>query len=512
MEDLRGPVVPSQLNYSSALPVAISSTSNRRIYYPDNGETFGPGQVGQIRMKINSDTLMDFTHSYFQMKFVNKSKAANGVTPYNKCALDWGVPFISRLQIQSQGQDLEDIQEYHRLHSMMMEIQGSAVNFGEWSSTYGPDSFQFANATAAPVVVVAPTANTHDATAAGVIAAGDGGGGAPALAAAALKIIVDDLTAKTQAAINAVIGEVTANKHGVNNKDEALTETTLNFPLVSMIFNLEKYFPLILTKAGIDVIFHTAPPNEVMCVPTTHFPNYEITGVRFIAHEVQLDAAFYKRLRDSVGASEGVLTLAGTTFKHYLNNINPTGPEDITIATRVSSLKALLSRASPRQAGNATMALAGHNIFNQTAAGGQYQYRVGSVLYPASAVQVKDSNIGEMVQEVRKAFGTIGTTDNGTLLSGAALKLKAANVDGATAVGNKPGELRPVFTFGYDFEGFSKTATQSGINVGDKALNVQIQLQHNYDHANTGDYRLDTYAMCDCMLYISYEGGIITQI
>jgi len=406
---------------------------------------------------------------------------------------------------------------------MMMEIQGSAVNFGEWSSTYGPDSFQFANATAAAVTVTAPTAARYAAAelakiansnTAVVTAAGGGGPGITAAGVAALKAILDDLTAHTQAAVNAVIGEVTANKHGVNNKDEALTETTLNFPLVSMIFNLEKYFPLILTKAGIDVIFHTAPPNEVMCVPTTHFPNYEITGVRFIAHEVQLDAAFYTRLRDSVGASEGVLTLAGTTFKHYLNNINPTGPEDITIATRVSSLKALLSRASPRQAGNLTMALAGHNIFNHTPAGGQYQYRVGSVLYPASAVQVKDSNIGEMVQEVRKAFGTIGTTDNGTMLSGAALIQKACNVDGvkAGAIGNKPGELRPVFTFGYDFEGFSKTATQSGINVGDKALNVQIQLQHNYDHANTGDYRLDTYAMCDCLLYISYEGGILTQI
>ena len=256
-----------------------------------------------------------------------------------------------------------------------------------------------------------------------------------------------------------------------------------------------------------------------MCVPAGHTANYEITGVRFLAHEVQLDAAFYKRLRDSVGASEGVLTLAGTTFKHYLNNINPTGPEDITIATRVSSLKALLSRASPRQSGPSTMALAGHNIFNHTAAGGQYQYRVGSVLYPASAVLVNDNNIGEMVQEVRKAFGTIGTYDNGTLLSGAALKLTAADVTGATGggvggthKGNKPGELRPVFTFGYDFEGFSKTATQSGINIGDKALNVQIQLQHNYDVAKAGPYRLDTYAMCDCLLYISYEGGIVTQI
>ena len=40
-EDLRGQVVPQQLNYSSALPIAIESRSNRRLFYPNNGTDFG---------------------------------------------------------------------------------------------------------------------------------------------------------------------------------------------------------------------------------------------------------------------------------------------------------------------------------------------------------------------------------------------------------------------------------------------------------------------------------------
>ena len=94
-EDLRGPVVPQQLNYSSALPVAIEARSNRRLFYPSNGEVFGPSKNQQIRMNINSDSLIDFTHSYFKMTLTNKHTGGVG--------LDKGLPFIQRIQIQSDG-------------------------------------------------------------------------------------------------------------------------------------------------------------------------------------------------------------------------------------------------------------------------------------------------------------------------------------------------------------------------------------------------------------------------
>ena len=93
-EDLRGQVVPQQLNYSSALPIAIESRSNRRLFYPNNGTVFSPTGTRQIRMNINSNSLLDFTHSYFQME------VATAETYTGTLAFDQGVPWIERVQIQ----------------------------------------------------------------------------------------------------------------------------------------------------------------------------------------------------------------------------------------------------------------------------------------------------------------------------------------------------------------------------------------------------------------------------
>ena len=117
---------------------------------------------------------------------------------------------------------------------------------------------------------------------------------------------------------------------------------------------------------------------------------------------------------------------------------------------------------------------------------------------------MSSAKIGENVQEVRKAFGTVGDYSHGTLL----------NYDNMTKIVDKStnitgcAEMKHVF--GYDFEGFSKTATESGLNLSDRALNVSIQM--NYVTKADEPVRLDTFAMCDCLLYIGIDGSISTRI
>ena len=246
--------------------------------------------------------------------------------------------------------------------------------------------------------------------------------------------------------------------------------------------------------------------------------DYEISDVRFVAHEVQLDATFYDRLRASVAQSNGVLTMAGTTYRHYLNFLNAGAGQDVTITTRVKSLKALLTRPQDQALvslpGSFTVS-AGQNVFMgqsatgttaATAAGskrGSYQYRIGSTLYPATAVLVDEDNIGEVVQEVRKAFGTIGDYGHGTLLNATNMSTQLDSVAPASA------GVQSAFVFGCDFESFSKTATESGINTSDRALNVSIQMIYpTIEHR----VRLDTYAMCDCLLYIGIDGRVTSRI
>ena len=75
----------------------------------------------------------------------------------------------------------------------------------------------------------------------------------------------------------------------------------------------------------------------------------------------------------------------------------------------------------------------------------------------------------------------------------------------------------------YDFETFAKSATESGINVSDRALPVSLQLKRKNaglavtDADGTGfspskAIRYDTFAMCDCIIYIDLMGRITTRI
>ena len=152
MTSMSSPVVPKQLNYNDVLPVAIESRSNKRTFEPTNGTVFGPDANRIIRLNINSDNLCDFTHSYLQFTVTNKTTitpatadAANLPASLNQTKisdsaamhLDFGMPFIKRLQILSGGQELEDIDEYGRLYSILLATQGNPEQENELSMNQG---------------------------------------------------------------------------------------------------------------------------------------------------------------------------------------------------------------------------------------------------------------------------------------------------------------------------------------------------------------------------------------
>ena len=146
------PVVPKQLNYNDVLPVAIESRSNKRTFEPTNGNVFSPDGNRIIRLNINSDNLCDFTHSYLQFTVTNKTTvtpatadaaafpASLNQTKISDSAamhLDFGMPFIKRLQILSGGQELEDIDEYGRLYSILMSAQSNPEQENDLSMNQG---------------------------------------------------------------------------------------------------------------------------------------------------------------------------------------------------------------------------------------------------------------------------------------------------------------------------------------------------------------------------------------
>lgn len=221
---------PKTLRYEqdAGLPVAIEARSNRRSFYPSNGQTFSPGGTNVIRMTLNSNSFLDFSHSYLQFELTNADQ---------RCQPDLGVPFFSRLQIMSGGQELEDIQEWSRLYSILLSAQGSRLNSDELSLTqHDPNVF----------------AEVEDFTA-------------------------DDAAGQTAANIgasaNAAANKAVAALNGVNPSLNPVVSAALgvagagvgtqiyNVPLMSAIFNIEKYmyFPLLLTDQGLDIYLWTGP-------------------------------------------------------------------------------------------------------------------------------------------------------------------------------------------------------------------------------------------------------------
>eukprot|EP01051_Picozoa_sp_SAG22_P020816 SAG22_NODE_4354_length_1293_cov_6.915410_1_plen_210_part_10 len=151
----QGPVVPKQLNYADVLPVAIESRSNKRTFEPTNGNTFSYNGNQVIRMNINSDNLCDFTHSYMQATLTNTSAKT--------LVLDTGVPWISRVQILSGGQELENIDAYNRIHSMLEAVQGNPNQAGEQSLTHNGKFPDLAAAAADTDVLPTITSGAGDA-------------------------------------------------------------------------------------------------------------------------------------------------------------------------------------------------------------------------------------------------------------------------------------------------------------------------------------------------------------
>lgn len=408
-------------------------------------------------MNLNSNSFLDFSHSYLQFTLTNKGG--------QDLQTDLGVPFFSRLQIMSGGQELEDIQEWSRLYATLLAAQGSKLNGDEHSLTHHDKDYMSPE-----------TALAADADDAAVITG------------------VNSRTLSSNPNVNKVVD-------GPEKIDDN-TSRTYNFSIMSAIFNVSKYFPLLLTDQGLDLYFTLNPAVDIgVWGDDPGGDGYELSNVKYIAHEVNLDDGFVNQMKASMQASGGLLSMSSTTYRYYQQQMTTAGQEDFNISCRVKSLKGMIVRPQ-------ATAVSGRERFNISTGSPckieEAQFRIGSVLYPQEAIKFSNTNKGELFQEIRKCFGTIGSYNHGTMLNNATVHQAADDAN----IGDS-GSTRSLFMIAYDFETFSKSATESGINVSDRALPVTLTIKKN--GAGVAG-RLDTWAMCDCIIYIDLMGKISTRI
>ena len=140
------------------------------------------------------------------------------------------------------------------------------------------------------------------------------------------------------------------------------------------------------------------------------------------------------------------------------------------------------------------------------------QFKVGSVLYPQEPIKFSADNAGEMYNEIRKCFGTIGSYNHGTMLNKTTF---TPTVNDATSYTPGAGNNRQLFVAAYDFETFAKSATESGLNTSDRAIPVSFTVKTTAVGAGAVDdlvVRYDVFAMADCILYINLAGKLSTRI
>ena len=66
-------VLPSNVDYTKILPLAVESRSHRRSFFPTNGQKFQSDGNNIIRVDISAQAFLDPKHSYLRFNFTNNS-------------------------------------------------------------------------------------------------------------------------------------------------------------------------------------------------------------------------------------------------------------------------------------------------------------------------------------------------------------------------------------------------------------------------------------------------------
>tara|TARA_R110000822_G_scaffold95742_1_gene218538 strand:- start:3133 stop:4542 length:1410 start_codon:yes stop_codon:yes gene_type:complete len=460
---------PKEVNYQDILPLALPSSSNRREFMPNNGQTFSPTGTNIIRIDVNADSMLDASHSYLRVKLKNIGTATHHLSPDNGC------PFIQRLRIESGGTTLEDIYGYNRLYNMLEYAQTS------------PDNFQSEN-----------SLNLNQNQAISYLGTG----------AATVPTWGDPIFNMTNYNCHTIPGGGVLVAGGAAESDSMV----YCIPLVSAIFNCEKYIPLILMNAGITIEITLAPGAEIgtWTLPAVGGAGststaYQLSNVAYCAHLVDMDRSFYDALRGEMALS-GSIAIHGQTWKHYSANIaagdsTPT----INIPARAKSIKSIFSTfrkssssidSATENARYSTGVLQRNNISS-------WGYKIGSVNYPQSKINVSENNIAPTLCEVLKAFGKLGDTSTSSCLSKTNFRL--ANDGDATSEPNPDNRVQN-FLIAYDCEGFQKSNLESGVNTSERALAISLEL--TYAVVNAYAITNDNYVCCDAFFYINGDGTL----
>jgi hypothetical protein len=497
--------VPTDLNYQAQTPLAVPSSSNRRTFGPTNGATFKYDTAPTIRVEINSQNgdFLDAQHSYLEVSLRNDHVAADEL-----CLGLGGMSWCDSMRVTQGSVTLEHIRNYGELHAMLQMCQQSPDKIGCDDSLMG---------------------------------------GGPGLVGEVLQDTAAgadyQFTRRVSKDVhyNAPLLDARTPYSGGTNIVPGQTSIRLAVPLISSILgNSEKYIPLgLLGAAPIVLELGLARPSRTGVWATTGRTGatggtapvtvppvtaaaaagipagaaYTVTNVRYVAHMVSLDRSFTDLLARTV-QEVGSITLHGQGWTSVENTfLNSEGSPVLNLPVRKKSVTAAYTimkwqaDGAAQQYVNAKMMCGVGKQMGCTS----YQYQIGSVQYPQSAVEVSSAGTPQPgdargcaapYAELAKSFGRLGVTTAETSLSRVTFGLTNSATNPEIGA---PVQMCP---FSYGFSSFgNKNPIEDGIDLASTAAPFSIHLERTAA-ANGNPIIATTFVAYDHFFHIDASGLI----
>ena len=483
-----GRKLPRNANYMSHLPLAVSSQSRRRTFFPVNGQSFTSTGNNIIRIDVMGDSFLDTKNSFLSFRFNNTTGQA--------CGLDFGSGhgFIKRLRIEQSGNILTDCNSYSKLlSSILLPSQGDRDSVKHRSITehvrFCNDKANGNSTAVCPNTDVSGATNTTPANGAG--------------------LFVNNAVAPP--------GVPTPGSTG-----------TFCIPLVNGLLGLnqDKMIPLqLLGSSPITIEIELQPALDIGVFGGAVVGSYTIDSVRYVAQMVETPPELDTQLRMVQEQSGGAIMLSGIDYTNFQGTIavGATGQQNINVPARRRSIKSILWVGSSKTfvAGGPFAQDINYNLshggnFNMT----EYSVKVGSIQYPAEPIQC---NYGlaagpagvrsEHLTELEKVFGSLGSTTGLGSLTGfnfATADCDVANMTGVVAPANADATYQ-FSPFGIDMESFQRvSAGHDGVNTASKSTPITLQLTIGAAAADA--VAIDAFVCYDSLFYIDATGSVRVRV
>jgi hypothetical protein len=271
------------------------------------------------------------------------------------------------------------------------------------------------------------------------------------------------------------------------------TEREYTIPIHGCMTRLEVLYPALLVGGGGIVLQLTLPTNDDQVFFSAHKttkPVYEVSSVELFVPVLNYPDSLVGSLKQAI-QQLGSINISTTDIQNFVYPYTASANMSIAVPVRVRSLKALyfFFQSNQTSADYTIPRTSARERIDITS----WNLRVGSQLFPASAVQMSSTDAAQGVCELLKSVAKLGDLRLGSYLSKDNYNLSQAN-----------GGL---FVLGIDLESLEENMNQeSGLDTSSQALPVYLELT-NAAPATAGVCYI--YALYDSTLSVLANGNMI---